>query len=104
EPSAAGALHRQRQLLARGDPRARALLQDGQPRLPRMGAALRLHRLDRADRAAALFGAAAEVPPGRAGARAGATAGARPRARGALLRSAADLVRTLRARPGVARG
>ena len=43
-PDAARALHRQQRLLARRAARARALLQDGQSRLPGMGAALRLRR------------------------------------------------------------
>ena len=44
---AAAALHRQRRLLAQRDPRRRALLQDGQPRLPGLGAAHGLPRQHR---------------------------------------------------------
>ena len=57
--------HRQRRLLARADPGILALLQDGQPRLP-VGAAFRLRAGTCAHHAAAVFGDAAEVPPGRA--------------------------------------
>src|SRR5690606_24715964 len=98
EPGTAAALHRQRRLLARGNPRTRALLQDAHPRLPGMAAEARLRRLDRADRAAAVFGSAAEVPPRRAGARCVPAAGGASRARGDVFRPAADLVRALRIR------
>jgi anaerobic selenocysteine-containing dehydrogenase len=77
-----------------------ALLQDGQPRLPGMVDITWIHRLRIRGGAAAVLGDAAEIPTGRAGPRAGATAGARSRARRALLRSAADLVRALRRHAG----
>ena len=52
------------------DSRVRALLQDGQPRLPASGrSGMGFVASDRADRAAAVFGNAAEVPPRRAGPR-----------------------------------
>ena len=69
EPAAARPLHRERRFLAQRDARARALFQDGQPRLSRLGAQDGLPRPCRADRAAAVFGNAAEVPPRRAGPR-----------------------------------
>jgi hypothetical protein len=69
-----------------------ALFQDGQPGLPRLVGGDGLHRQGRADRAAAVFGDAAKIPPRRAGSWCGATARWRTRARGALLRPDADLV------------
>nr|WP_222708343.1 molybdopterin-dependent oxidoreductase [Alkalisalibacterium limincola] len=98
QPGAAGALHRQRQFLAPGGPGGRALFQDGQPQLPGLVGRHGLHRQGRTDRAAALFGDLAEVPAGRTGAWRAPAPRRAPRARGHLLRSAADLVRTLRGR------
>src|SRR3546814_16848394 len=63
-----------------------------------MGATLRFRWLDRADRAAAVFRTDAEVPPRCAGARPGATAGTASRAGRAVFRSAAAVVRAVRAR------
>src|SRR3546814_11442072 len=80
EPRTAAAVHRQQRLLARRDPGTRALLQDGQSRLPGMGAQARLRRFHRADRAAAVLRAAAEIPARRAGARGVPAAGGASRA------------------------
>src|SRR5690606_33830351 len=100
KPGPAAALHRQRRLLARGDPGFHPLLQDVQPRLPGLGPWHGLHRLDRPDPDAALRRTVAEVPAGRAGPWRTPATGSGPRAGGHLLRPAADLVRAVRRRPG----
>ena len=76
-------------------PRA-ALFQARQPGLSRLRRAHGLDRASRADRPAALFGAAAEVPPRRRGPWRVAAAGPASRAHPHLFRSAAHLVRAVR--------
>ena len=96
QPGPVAALHRKRRVLGASSSARGALLQARQRRLPGGGEGARPDRLDRADRAAALQRAVAEIPPRRRGARPRAAAGQPPRADPPCLRSAADLVSAAR--------
>ena len=93
EPGPAAALHRQWLLLARPPAAGAALVQARQPGLSRQCQGHGLHPQGRADRHAALVGAAAEIPPRRRGPWRAAAAGSPARAHPHLLRPAAHLVR-----------
>ena len=100
ESRPAATLHRQRRFLARRRSRVRALLQDGQPRLPASGRTkLGFVAIADADRAAAVLARRCRNSGWRAGPRRRCSRPRPQRERVAtLLRSAADLVRAVRRR------